>query len=71
MAGPSYLALFDARSGALRQCIALPGAWNVTTTAWQDVRPAASFTPFGAGCTNSTGVPLLRAGGLARWSARR
>jgi hypothetical protein len=63
LAGPSYLALFDVRSGALLQYIALPGAWNVTTTAWQDVRPAASFTPFGAGCPNVVGVPLLRAWG--------
>lgn len=61
--GPSYLALFDVRSGALLQYIPLPGAWNVTTTAWQDTRPAASFTPFGAGCPNVTGPPLLRAWG--------
>jgi hypothetical protein len=59
LSGPSYLALFDVRSGALLQYIPLPGAWNVFTTAWQDLRPTASYSTFGVGCRGSLGVPAL------------
>ncbi|HZT55452.1 MAG TPA: hypothetical protein VFA35_04435, partial [Burkholderiaceae bacterium] len=57
---PSLL-LIDVRTGALLQNIALPGASNIYTTAWQDLRPGAVYAPYGAGCAGSLGVPTLGA----------
>lgn len=58
---PPSLILFDLRSGALLHNIALPGASNIYTTAWQDLRPDASATAYGSGCSGSLGVPVLSA----------
>ena len=57
---PSFLVILDV-SGAQLQYVTLPGAWNVYTTAWQDGSPLANYTPFGAGCTGTLGVPSLHA----------
>jgi hypothetical protein len=55
-----------AAGSALLQYITLPGAWNVYTTAWQDLRPDASYTAYGTGYAGSAGVPTLAAGSLPR-----
>jgi hypothetical protein len=61
LATPSYLVILDALSGVQLQYVTLPAAWNVYTTAWQDASPLAGYTPFGAGCPGSLGVPNLHA----------
>jgi hypothetical protein len=58
---PPALILFDMRSGALLHSIPLPGASNIYTTAWQDLRPDAAFSTYGSGCAGSLGVPVLSA----------
>jgi hypothetical protein len=59
-AGPA-LVILDVQSGALIHNIPLPGASNIYTTAWQDLRPTASFANYGTGCGGSLGMPTLTA----------
>jgi len=59
LASPSYLAILDATTGATQSYTLLSGAWNVYTTAWQDL--AGSFDPFGHGCSGVLGEPVLAA----------
>jgi hypothetical protein len=58
LASPSYLAVLDV-TGATLSYTQLSGAWNVYTTAWQDL--AGSFVPFGHGCSGVLGEPVLAA----------
>lgn len=63
---PAYLSVYDVFSGVQLQRLTLSSAWNVYTTAWQDSSPVATYTPFGAGCLGTAGVPTMRAAAGSR-----
>ncbi len=61
VAPPGTLVVFDVATGAVLQTVPLGSMWNIYTTAWQDASPAATYLPFGSGCSGSLGTPTLAA----------
>lgn len=56
--GSGALLIVDAATGTVLQSVAGVGG---ISTAWQDRRPGASYTSYGAGCAGTLGVPTLAA----------
>jgi len=62
----SNLLIIDADTSALIHNVPLPTMRNVWTVAWQQNSPTATYTPYGAGCAGSLGVPTLTAAAGSR-----